>query len=311
MIRPNAGGWRPPLANHSWPRPIAGLKPHPSKPVTASNNTPSVPGTNSSGSNGSYFFGGWGATWTTPRHWPHHEGRWDWTHQPSFWDGWGSGSGTGWGAYSYPTQGYTESSGDSDSTVYTTPHEQKDSTASSTSSKEDAATNREENAAAKQGMDDARRAFKKEDYAEAQKDSEKAIRLLPGNAHLHEFSALCEFAQGKYQDAAATLYEVLAVEPGWSWDTLSSFYPSARTYIKQLRALEQNVQEHPEDAAARFVLAYHYLLLDERDAAAAQLREVSKLHPKDHVAPGLLEVLEKAKKSKAQTPTDKPAPGGD
>ena len=50
---------------------------------------------------------------------------------------------------------------------------------------------------------------------------------------------------------------------------------------------------HPKDAGGRFVLAYHYLVLDERDAARGQLREVVKLQPKDKVSGGILKVLEK------------------
>jgi tetratricopeptide (TPR) repeat protein len=140
-------------------------------------------------------------------------------------------------------------------------------------------------------MDLARRAFQKGGYAEAQGECERGIGLLPGDARLRESRALCQFAQGKYQDAAATLYEVLAAAPGWDWNALSSFYTSAETYTPQLRALERYVRENPKDAAGRFVLAYHYLTLDERDAAVGQLREVVRLEPRDQVSAGLLEAL--------------------
>lgn len=147
-------------------------------------------------------------------------------------------------------------------------------------------------------MDTARLAFQKGDYAEAEKQCEQGINLRLGDANPHELRALCQFAQGKYQNAAATLYEVLAAGPGAGWDTLSSFYTSAQTYAAQLRALERYVEEYPKDAAGRFVLAYHYRALDQREAAAGQLREVIKLQPKDRVSPGILEALEKAKQGK-------------
>jgi len=86
-------------------------------------------------------------------------------------------------------------------------------------------------------------------------------------------------------------------------------YQSAETYTKQLRELELYVKEHPKDAAGRFVLAYHYLVLDERDVAARQLREVVKLQPRDKVSAGILQALEKAKKGQVETPPAKPAPG--
>jgi len=38
-------------------------------------------------------------------------------------------------------------------------------------------------------------------------------------------------------------------------------------------------REHPSDGAARFVLAYHYLVTKQADAAVSQLKEVVKLTP--------------------------------
>jgi tetratricopeptide (TPR) repeat protein len=158
-------------------------------------------------------------------------------------------------------------------------------------------------------MDLAVGAFKKGDYAEAQWHCEQAIRRLPGDANLQEFRALCQFAQGKYRDAAAILYEVLAAKPVWDWDTLSSFYPRAGTYTTQLRALERSVRENPKDAARHFVLAYHYLILEDLDATIGQLREVIKLEPRDQVSPAFLAALEKLKDGKDPSPARRPAPG--
>src|SRR5262249_33044168 len=140
----------------------------------------------------------------------------------------------------------------------------------------------------------ARRAFQKGDYAFSQMECERAIRLLPGDATSHKLLTLCQFAQGKYRDAAASLYEVLAAGHGWGWDTVSSFYTGTRTYTTQLRALERYVRENPNDAAGRFVLAYHYLALNERDAAHDQLRAAIRLLPRDPGAPGILEGLGQA-----------------
>jgi tetratricopeptide (TPR) repeat protein len=156
---------------------------------------------------------------------------------------------------------------------------------------EGAATIDPDIAAVERHMNVARREFQKGDYADALRECELAMGLLPGDANLREFRALCQFAQGKYQDSAATLYEVLAAGPGWHWDSISSFYPSAQTYTTQLRALEQHARENPKNAAGRFLLAYHYLALDERDAAAGKLREVIQLQPKDQVSLRILAAL--------------------
>ena len=98
---------------------------------------------------------------------------------------------------------------------------------------------------------------------------------------MHEFLALAYFAQGKYQQAAAPLYAVLSVRPGWDWTTLSGMYPDVDTYTRQLRALEAYVKANPDSAQAHFVLAYQYLTQGHDPNAVAQLKEVVRLQPGD------------------------------
>jgi len=145
----------------------------------------------------------------------------------------------------------------------------------------------------------ARGAFKAGDYAAAQKAADDAIRQQPSDAVLHEFRALTLFAQGNYRDAAATLYPVLAAGPGWDWDTMKALYADPATYTRQLDALQAFVAANPNDAAARFVLAYQCLVLGERDAAARHLGAVVDLNPNDQVAAGMLKAI------------TAPAPSGD
>jgi hypothetical protein len=266
------GGWTPPVVKHGWARPGANI----------------VSG-GVGGRTVNVFAGG----------------RWGWGYRPSFWGGWVSGSEGGY-SNPYSSSGGTAAGQSTDSSASAQSQEQN----SSAVGKEDAANSREEiPAEAKQRMVVARLAFQKGDYAGAQKQCEQALRLLPGDANLHEFRALCQFAQGNYKGAAATLHPVLAAGPGWDWNTLSSFYPGAATYTKQLRALEQHVKEHPKDAAGHFVLAYHYLVLDERDAARGQLREVVNAQPTDRVSAGILAALNKANNGNDEEPAGKPAPG--
>ena len=44
------------------------------------------------------------------------------------------------------------------------------------------------------------------------------------------------FALKRYDEAAAALYAVLSVGPGWDWTTLISLYADPETYTQQLRA---------------------------------------------------------------------------
>lgn len=141
-------------------------------------------------------------------------------------------------------------------------------------------------------FDEARAMFKQGNYPQALSLVDGAIKTLPSDATLHEFRALVLFAQKNYDAAAATLYAVLSVGPGWDWTTLIGLYPSVDVYTTQLRALENYRDEHPDSAAARFVLAYHYLTEGHTEAAVGELKKVVALQPQDSVASGLLATLQ-------------------
>jgi tetratricopeptide (TPR) repeat protein len=318
------GGWTPPAANRSWDRPAANLV---AKRNTTVNGGHAVSGRNVTANRGK------DAIDHRPSHW---KGRDSWHHHPRY--GFGSyyaysyyPSGAysydlygGSGAYDYGSSYYPDyssnysyygayrdagSSGESGSSSDQGYSGDSYRPARPASSSDEGAAKTDEEVAVERTMARARGAFQKGDYAEAQRECEQAIHLLPGDANLLEFRALCQFALGEYTSAAASLYDILAAGPGWGWDVLSSFYGSAKSYTTQLRALERFVKQNPDEAAPRLVLAYHYLALDERDDAAAQLRQVVKLESRDEVAPVILAALEKSKDGKDEAPARRPAPG--
>lgn len=141
-------------------------------------------------------------------------------------------------------------------------------------------------------FDAARDAFKQGDFATAQGHTDAALKQIPNDAALHEFRGLCLFARGRYDEAAATLYAVLAAGPGWDWPTVIGLYPNIDVYTTQLRALEAFCQENPKSATGRFVLAYLYLTQGNVDAAEAVLKQVVKLKPSDTISSKLLAQLE-------------------
>jgi hypothetical protein len=155
-------------------------------------------------------------------------------------------------------------------------------------------------------FDEARALFQNADYGGAQAKVEKALNVLPQDRVMHEFRALTLFAQAKYTEAAATLYAVMSAGPGWNWETLKSFYADPATYTKQLRALEADAKANTQSADDRFVLAYHYLVLGQNDAAARELEQVTKLQPKDQLSAQILAAL----KPKPAT-DDRPAAGAE
>jgi uncharacterized protein (TIGR03066 family) len=137
-------------------------------------------------------------------------------------------------------------------------------------------------------FDAARQAFFDGNYPAALASTNRALAAMPGDPIIHEFRALVQFAQGNYKEAAAGLYSVLSVGPGWDWTTLSSLYQSVDVYTKQLRALEDYIRSRPQANDARFVLAYHYLTTNNKDAATAQLKELNKQSPQDELFAQLL-----------------------
>jgi tetratricopeptide (TPR) repeat protein len=137
----------------------------------------------------------------------------------------------------------------------------------------------------------ARNFFKEGKYVEATTQAELALKLLPGDRTIHEFRALCLFARKKFPESAAALYAVLAAGPGWDWKTMSTLYPDNDTYTAQLRDLEQYVKDNPKSPQGRFLLGYHYTILDERDAAAEQFGFAAKLQPKDKLSAQLADAM--------------------
>ncbi|OJW20872.1 MAG: hypothetical protein BGO49_29120 [Planctomycetales bacterium 71-10] len=142
-----------------------------------------------------------------------------------------------------------------------------------------------------------REAFKTGMYTAALDFADQALRKLPNDATLHEFRALSLFAMKRYDDAAAALYPVLSVGPGWDWPTLIGLYNNdAAVYTSQLRALESFVKQSPNSASGHFLLGYHYLDQGHGEEALGQFRAASKLEPRDSLSSKLVQSLEKARR---------------
>ncbi len=204
----------------------------------------------------------------------------------------------------HPYDGARSASYDQYSRFSSRSSELSNQTAPSSGVQDRAASTEEPTSATDRHMRAACQAFQNGNYLEAESECGRANHLSPSDANIQEFRALCQFSQSKYQEAASTLHQVLAVGPGWSWETVSSFYTSPSTYTTQLRALEQYVRKNPKDASGRFVLGYHYFALESREAAIGQLREVVKLEPKDQFSRFALNALETGKIGKERPRPD-------
>ena len=149
-------------------------------------------------------------------------------------------------------------------------------------------------------VDDALAKFKAGDYAAALTGFDKALKLSPNDSVIHEVRALTLFALGRYPEAAATLNAVLAVAPGMDWTTISNVYGSVDAYTGHLRKLEDFCKSHPGDAAAHFVLGYHYLVGGHAEMAAEAFKVVVAKQPGDMVAKRLLEALQPPQPAEAK-----------
>jgi tetratricopeptide (TPR) repeat protein len=152
-------------------------------------------------------------------------------------------------------------------------------------------------------------------YQQALSSFDAALKNLPGDPVVHEVRALTLFALGDYKKAAVALNSLLSSAPGMDWTTMSSLYGNDDDYTAQLRKLEAYCKANPKDAAAAFVLAYHYLTLDEKDAAIDMLRIVVADQPKDTTAKRMLDALappEMVTAAKPATPMPAtPSPGSE
>jgi phenylpyruvate tautomerase PptA (4-oxalocrotonate tautomerase family) len=115
-----------------------------------------------------------------------------------------------------------------------------------------------------------------------------AVRQAPHNQDVHQFHSLVLFAMRDYCKSAAVAHAVLEEGPGWTWDALQTCYASPEVYTEQLRQLEHFVGEHPSNANVRFLLGYHYLMLNHGEAAERQLGQAVELESKDKLAANIL-----------------------
>ncbi len=141
-------------------------------------------------------------------------------------------------------------------------------------------------------VDDGLARFKEGDYAGALAAFDTGVKRAPGDTVIHELRALALFALGRYAEAAAAVNVVLASAPGMDWTTVSNVYESVDAYTAQLRKLEAACRANPDDAAAHFVLAYHYLVAGHGEAARKPLEVVVAKQPRDEVAKRLLASLQ-------------------
>jgi cytochrome c-type biogenesis protein CcmH/NrfG len=160
--------------------------------------------------------------------------------------------------------------------------------------------------------------FKAGDYKGAVYAWRHAVLDDPHNGVLTLMLAQGLFATGSYNEAAGAVQQALQMLPEDQWGVVVSnfreLYGKAGDYTSQLRALEKEVKQQPDDPAARFLLGYHYGFLGYPQHAVKQLDKALELAPADQLAQKLRDLfnakLPKPADANGKAPADKEAGGG-
>lgn len=138
---------------------------------------------------------------------------------------------------------------------------------------------------------EARKAFYAGNMKVAMEQIDLAIKAMPKYSDVHQFRSLVLFVTKDYDQAAAAAHVALTAGPGWNWETVKALFPKAELYTSKLRELEEARNQNKQAPALRFLLAYHYLMLDHTEAAIEQLKVVVELEPRDQLSARLLSTI--------------------
>ena len=163
-----------------------------------------------------------------------------------------------------------------------------------------------EMAAGRRYYSEAVSAFERKDYRESARLANHAAVEMPRDAKVHLLFSLSLFALKEYRGAAMEAHVAAVLGPVIDWKSLYPYYNDLPTYTKQLDALGEFVRKNPSSLDAKFLLAYHDLMLGHGREAKELLAEIVSKAPKDNVAVQLLKSTEGTAAKTA--PAAKPKP---
>jgi len=140
---------------------------------------------------------------------------------------------------------------------------------------------------AKNKTDVARAFFRTAQYSDAQRHLDTVVQLAPNDTNAFQFRSLVLFAQRKYSPAAADAYDSLGMGNTWTVDVLDSIYPVADRYHQHFANLKQEAETNPS-MPVHFLMAYHYLMLNDLANGKLELEKVLALQPEEPLTMKLL-----------------------
>lgn len=274
-------------------------------------NTSAFRGTNhfnsfNSGVNPGHFTAGMHNHPVNPQSWTHNSNWWhsnpNWNHINNFhhvvfypfffgsaiwypyW--WSIGTSYGWNSY-YPYCEYYGSNSYEPAayqTAYSVPNVAQPANVEQSPPIDNQAATNEESDWGTQYLGGAHDAFRQGSYSDALRLASHAAIEMPKSPKPHELMSLAAFALKDYRGANMEAHAALAFGPSADWATLYGYYGDLPTYEKQLDALVEYVRAHKDAADARFVLAYHNLMMGHADVAKDQFEKVLAKVPQDKLA---------------------------
>lgn len=135
--------------------------------------------------------------------------------------------------------------------------------------------------------------FRAGDYKGAVYAWRHALVDDPQNGVLMLLLAQGLFATGNFDEAAGAVQHAMQLVPEDQWGVVVSnykeLYGKVGDYTSQLRALEKQIKQAPDDPATRFLLGYHYGYLGYPKDAVKQLDKTLEAAPGDQLAKKLRE----------------------
>lgn len=143
-------------------------------------------------------------------------------------------------------------------------------------------------------MGQAARLFGRGRYAEAAEVCRRLSLTNQKDPLVRLSHVQCLIADERYDYAAYILKQTIDLNPDWNeiFMRVRGYYPDWGIFVSQLSQLERYISEKPNDADAKFLLAYTYLFSDRRHDAATVLRGILDQHPKDNAAHAFLRLAE-------------------
>ena len=128
----------------------------------------------------------------------------------------------------------------------------------------------------------AKQAFERDKYADAEKLYDKALQLAPNNLYLLSNRGVVQFRAGKYKQSEESFRKAIAIAPEdhFSWCTLGIVEYSQGKYDEAVNALTKSLAINPKNSTAHNYLGITAAQKGWLEAAQKELETAIQLDPK-------------------------------